>query len=162
MILLDFRWFFVEFAEIHKRHAPKFQGRVFSEVAEVPQAATTQTHPAGRPSNRQKQFESVKIIKNQQTNTEIDKNRQNTQDTCSQIPGACFFWGRRSAAGSHHTDAQGWETLKPAKKCEILVVFLDIFQKCWLFKISKLKSWNVSGSVFRISKNPDMGKSQKS
>ena len=25
-----------------------------------------------------------------------------------QNPGVCFFWGRRSAAGSHHTDAQGW------------------------------------------------------
>ena len=35
--------------KIHKMHAPKIQGRVFSEVAEAPQAATTQTHRAGRP-----------------------------------------------------------------------------------------------------------------
>ena len=49
MISLTFRRFSVELAEIHKMHAPKFQGRVFSEVAEAPQAATTQTHPAGRP-----------------------------------------------------------------------------------------------------------------
>ena len=28
-------------------HAPKIQGRVFSEVAEAPQAAATQTHRAG-------------------------------------------------------------------------------------------------------------------
>ena len=32
---------------IHKIHAPKIQGRVFSEVAEAPQAAATQTHSSG-------------------------------------------------------------------------------------------------------------------
>ena len=33
--------------KIHKIHAPKIQGRVFSEVAEAPQAAATQTHSSG-------------------------------------------------------------------------------------------------------------------
>ena len=32
--------------KIHKMHAPKFQGHVFFEVAEAPQAAATQTHRA--------------------------------------------------------------------------------------------------------------------
>ena len=32
---------------IHKIHAPKFQGVFFSEVAEAPQAAATQTHSSG-------------------------------------------------------------------------------------------------------------------
>ncbi len=32
---------------IHKIHTPKIQGRVFSEVAEAPQAAATQTQRAG-------------------------------------------------------------------------------------------------------------------
>ena len=41
MNLLNIRRLFVKFAEIHKRHAPKIQGRVFSEVAEAPQAAPT-------------------------------------------------------------------------------------------------------------------------
>ena len=36
----------------------KFPGRAFSEVAEAPQAATTQTHPAGRPQNRQEHLQS--------------------------------------------------------------------------------------------------------
>ena len=38
--------------KIHKIHAPKIQGRVFSEVAEAPQAAATQTHSSGRLKNR--------------------------------------------------------------------------------------------------------------
>ena len=33
--------------KINKIHAPKIQGRVFSEVAEAPQAAATQTHSSG-------------------------------------------------------------------------------------------------------------------
>jgi len=33
------------------------------------------------------------------------------------------------------------------------------FQKCWLFKMSNLKSWNGPGSSFRMSKNPGVGKS---
>ena len=37
----------------HKIHAPKIQGCVFSEGAEAPQAAATQTHRAGGPRNRQ-------------------------------------------------------------------------------------------------------------
>jgi hypothetical protein len=40
--------------KIHKIHAPKFQGVFFSEVAETPQAARTQTHSAGRPETRKK------------------------------------------------------------------------------------------------------------
>ena len=40
--------------KIHKIHTPKIQGCVFSEVAEVPQAAGTQRRRAGRPWNRQK------------------------------------------------------------------------------------------------------------
>ena len=39
----------IKIHKIHKIHALKIQGRVVSEVAEAPQAATTQTHPAGRP-----------------------------------------------------------------------------------------------------------------
>ena len=35
--------------QIHKIHTPKFQGVFFSEVAEAPQAAATQTHRAGGP-----------------------------------------------------------------------------------------------------------------
>ena len=38
----------------------------------------------------------------------------------------------------------------------------QIFQKCQHFNMSKLKSCNVSGNSFRISKNPDMGEIQKS
>ena len=37
------------------------------------------------------------------------------------------------------------------------LVFLP---KCRLFKISKLKSWNVHGSIFRMSTNPDRPKNQ--
>ena len=43
----------------------------------------------------------------------IDEHWLNPQDTCSKHPRACFFWGRRSAAGSCDTDAQGLGTLKP-------------------------------------------------
>ena len=91
----------------------------------------------------------------------IDKNRQNTQDTCSQNPGACFFWGRRSAAGSTDTTHPGGRP-ETGNKCTCWVDISDIFQKCRLFKMPKLKSWNVPGNVFRISKNPDMRKSWKS
>jgi len=35
-------------------------------------------------------------------------------------------------------------------------------KKCQLFKMSKLKSWNVPGNSFRMSKNPDMGENWKS
>ena len=35
--------------KIHKIHTPKLQGRVFSEGAEAPQAAATQTQRAGGP-----------------------------------------------------------------------------------------------------------------
>ena len=35
--------------KIHKIHAPKFQGRVFSEVAEAPQAAPTPRTLVGDP-----------------------------------------------------------------------------------------------------------------
>ena len=38
----------------------------------------------------------------------------------------------------------------------------DIFEKCRLFKMTKLKSCNMSGNSFRISKNPDVGKNPKS
>ena len=38
----------IEIVNTHKVHAPKHQTRVFSEVAEARQAATTQTQPAGR------------------------------------------------------------------------------------------------------------------
>ena len=41
--------------KIDKMHASKIQGRVFSEVAEAPQAATTQTHRAGRPETVKKE-----------------------------------------------------------------------------------------------------------
>ena len=47
--------------KIHKIHAPKIQGRVFSEGAEAPQAAATQTHRAGRPWNRQERWISSNI-----------------------------------------------------------------------------------------------------
>ena len=45
------RWILMEGSvdKIHKIHVPQIQGRVFSEVAEAPQAARTQTRPAGRP-----------------------------------------------------------------------------------------------------------------
>ena len=39
---------------------------------------------------------------------------------------------------------------------------ISIFEKCRLFKMSKLESCNVSGNSFRISKNHDMGKNRKS
>ena len=35
--------------KIHNMHAPKFQGRVFSEVAEAPQAAPTRRTLVGEP-----------------------------------------------------------------------------------------------------------------
>jgi len=41
----------------------KIQGCVFSEVAEAPQAARTQTHPAGRPWNRQKWWHSSRHVR---------------------------------------------------------------------------------------------------
>ena len=36
--------------------------------------------------------------------------------------------------------------------------FSTFFRKCLLSNMSKLKSWNVAGNSFRMSKNPDMGK----
>ena len=71
---------------------------------------------------------------------------------------ACFFWGRRSAAGSSDTDAQGWETWHRSQMYVSSRRSQHVFQKCRLFNMSKLKSWNVPGSSFRISKNPDVEK----
>ena len=91
---------FKKIEKIHKRHAPKIQGRVFSEVAEAPQADTT------------------------------------------------------------HRTARGG-TLKPVKmtiisrKCKKMLTVPK-------FNIWKLKSCNMSGNSFRISKNPDMVKTEKS
>ena len=67
---------------IHKIHVPKFQGRVFSEGVEAPQAAATQPQWAWGP--------------------DIDKHAQNakkqkTQDTCSKIQGVCFSEGAEAA-----------------------------------------------------------------
>ena len=107
------RWCFVEFAAIHKIHAQKIQGRVFSEVAEAPQAAATQTHRAWGALKSLKMTKSTRYSKN---------------------PGACFFWGRRSAAGSSDTDAQGWETLKPANN--YMFINLSKFQN-WTIKMLK-------------------------
>ena len=46
--------------------------------------------------------------------TKFSRYWPNPQDTCSKNPGACFFWGRRSAAGSHHqSHSSGGGTLKP-------------------------------------------------
>ena len=39
----------MKIGKIHKIHAPKFQGRVFSEVAEAPQAAPTRRTLVGDP-----------------------------------------------------------------------------------------------------------------
>ena len=74
-------------------------------------------------------------------------------------PGACFFWGRRSAAGSHHQSHSSGGTKKTVK---IAIIRHFFFRKCWFFKIWKLKCYNMSGNSFRISKNPDTGKSRKS
>ncbi len=74
---------------------------------------------------------------------------------------ACFFWGRRSAAGSTDQTHPGGRP-ETGNKCTFWVDISDIFQKGRFFKMSKSKSCNVSGSIFRISKTPDMKKSRKS
>ena len=65
--------------QIHKIHAPKLQGHVFSELGEAPQAQAL-----GTPSK--KQWESSKY------------KRQMFQNT----RGVFFFWGWRSATGKRH------------------------------------------------------------
>ena len=42
--------------KIHKIHAPKFQGRVFSEPAEAPQAAPTRLTLVGDPETGKNRF----------------------------------------------------------------------------------------------------------
>jgi hypothetical protein len=48
------------------------------------------------------------------------KNQQNTKGTCSKIAGACFFWGRRSAASSCHRRALLGDP-ENAKKTKIIL-----------------------------------------
>ena len=55
--------------KIHKIHAPKIQGRVFSEVAEAPQASCHQPHSAEGGGGGQK---SNKINENQLKSMQID------------------------------------------------------------------------------------------
>ena len=105
---------------------------VFSEVAEAPQAATTQTHPTGRPWNRKKW--------------------QNPQDTCSKNPGACFFWGRRSAAGSHHQTHRAGDHKLVSKQCQRRTLSKNSGAKpCQRNILSKSYILTVSDGIFWVS-----------
>ena len=67
LIYMRFDMFrFVFGGNIQRIHAPKFQGRVFLRSAKRHRQAEWAHH------------------------AESNENRQNTQDTCSKIPGACF------------------------------------------------------------------------
>ena len=95
--------------KIHKIHAPKIQGRVFSEVAEAPQEARTQTHMAGA----QKSATIYKIHKIH----------------APKFQGVFFLRSpkRHRQLGHRRTGLGDPET---SNKCEIIVGFLEIFQNC--------------------------------
>ena len=57
----------------------------------------------------------------------------NPQDTCSPKSRACFFWGRRSAAGSHHADAPCWEILKSQQMINSRIYMLQNPGMCFFW-----------------------------
>jgi hypothetical protein len=85
---------------MHNGHSSNFQGCAFlgsPKRHRQPHARTLLGHPQT----------SKKLLKLfNKTNT----NQQHAQGTCSNIPGACFFWDCQSAVGSHPDDHRRSQT----------------------------------------------------
>ena len=111
----------------------------------------------------------------------IDKNQQKPQSTCSKIPGASFFRKKKRLRQAHRSRG-GWggqyltKSMMHTRKIKVfkcqyvhfahirlsfgctdekidLVICVHTYTKCSCFLTYKMKSWNVTGHVFRISKN---------
>ena len=82
----------------------------------------------------------------------IDKNRQHPQDTCSKKPGVCFFWGRRSAAGSDHQTHRAGDHNLVSKQCQRKTLSKNSGAKpCQRNILSKSYILTVSDGIFWVS-----------
>ena len=84
--------------------------------------------------------------------TQIDKIWLNWQYTCSKNPGASFFWGRRSAAGSDHQTHKAGDHNLVSKQCQRKTLSKNSGAKpCQRNILSKSYILTVSDGIFWVS-----------
>ena len=83
---------------------------------------------------------------------QIDKIWLNWQYTCSKNPGASFFWGRRSAAGSDHQTHRAGDHNLVSKQCQRKTLSKNSGAKpCQRNILSKSYILTVSDGIFWVS-----------